>query len=982
MAYKLVRLTELMAYEFSQVEGDISSLSEREVSSIIPDGVSFSQFKEKLDSGEYVLLTDAPKQSAMVHDSVNKIWSVAPSTNATLSPQAQSALSARANQSGNVAAGASGSGSANDSSQAATTNIEDTYVPEPVKPDRSDVPPALKYEYCFEIAASDDTFRKAVGCTFQLAKTEQEGMIGQWQTKPTEHGTKYTAYAAFDEPKKLVAKISADTMGVSVPDHVVMKPEGSAVVREAFIPVTPSIQLGERLGLPTEGYYYHFNQKRLVQEYKLLGNGKWQFYATRSTHEKLNHDQGLNKHQSAILVYWKLGGKNVEDQHLVYLKEAITREELDNLDDEWLAENGVKLSISDLLAAPKQTVANRDDSPANADSDKTGDSAQPLTHTVKFDPTTRQRESWPAIAKQYGLSAKQLLELNPHYHAEPMSLAVGDSLTVSQPTEKKQTQTASYGFPPISPDWFNHPLNTFYDYSERCLLNSAVKAISDEKTVEKELPVVNVKRERTLRIGVFFDGTGQNSPNDEYKETYGNKSRTNIARLFEAYPEQDGQSAKIYVSGVGTVDDIPIIPGEPNPTIDAGGDEKLFPGQAFGVFDDTGGLWKWQTLLKRLSEIIIPLKKVGEYSEIDHVQFDVFGFSRGAALARHFVNALEAGFPDYSNPERSKNPSEIYPNLLGNESYKRFDSLSDEFYATDTQRRISVRFVGLFDTVGSFYWPGNNDEGEYKLGLKPNAAEKVFQICAQHEYRENFPLTSLGKDQTEAVAFSDGIFCQEVFPGCHTDIGGGYPSKNQYGRTDLPARLNQPVDSTYHRQLIHKASFYDKYQSDIQKFKSAQELAAYAQQKLAQENLVWQQQTREEHNIHGEVKLANDALHYYHFVPTSNALAGLSFERMKQQAEKQGVIWDTDALNKLNSEPFDEHDDSFITRMWSSMKKLPSGSIHNQWKKDEVVLSREYIHRPHDALINPGYESAIERFVNALSIDSNNQPKRQVFSND
>ncbi|OOF24680.1 hypothetical protein BZJ17_00150 [Salinivibrio sp. IB574] len=981
MTYKLVQLTELMAYEFSQVEGDISSLSERDVSSIIPDGVSFSQFKEKLDSGEYVLLTDAPKQSAMVHDSVNKIWSVAPSTNTTLSPQAQSALSARANQSGNVAAGATGSGSANDSSQAATTNIEDTYVPEPVKPDRSDVPPALKYEYCFEIAASDDTFRKAVGCTFQLAKTEQEGMIGQWQTKPTEHGTKYTAYAAFDEPKKLVAKISADTMGVSVPDHVVMKPEGSAVVREAFIPVTPSIQLGERLGLPTEGYYYHFNQKRLVQEYKLLGNGKWQFYATRSTHEKLNHDQGLNKHQSAILVYWKLGGKNVEDQHLVYLKEAITREELDNLDDEWLAENGVKLSISDLLAAPKQAVANRDDSPAESDSDKTGDSAQPLTHTVKFDPTTRQRESWPAIAAQYGLSAKQLLELNPQYHAEPMSLAVGDSLTVSQPTEKKQTQTASYGFPPISPDWFNHPLNTFYDYSERCLLNSAVKAISDEKTVEKELPVVNLKRERTLRIGVFFDGTGQNSPNDEYKETYGNKSRTNIARLFEAYPEQDGQSAKIYVSGVGTVDDIPIIPGERNPIIDAGGDEKLFPGQAFGVFDDTGGLWKWQTLLKEVNGII---RRLGtEYHKINHIQFDVFGFSRGAALARHFVNALEAGFPDYSNPERSKNPSEIYPNLLGNESYKRFDSLSDEFYAADTQRRISVRFVGLFDTVGSFYMPGNNDEGEYKLGLKPNAAEKVFQICAQHEYRENFPLTSLGKGHTEAVAFSDGIFCQEVFPGCHTDIGGGYPSKNQYGRTDLPARLNQPVDSTYHRKLTHKTSLYDKYQSDIQKFKSAHELAAYAQQKLAQENLAWQQQTREEHDIHGEVKLVNGELHYYHFVPTSNALAGLTFERMKQQAEKQGIRWLPNVIEaQKNLSSIDYNNDTFIESLWEEIKSISTGSVSTQWRNKEPKLQQRYIHRPHDSLINPGYESVIDRSVNALSIDSNNQPKRQVFGND
>ncbi|WP_077673845.1 phospholipase effector Tle1 domain-containing protein [Salinivibrio kushneri] len=968
-----------MAYEFGQVEGDIEALNERDLNGVMPDGVSFSQFKEKLSSGEVALLTDTPSMPAMLYDSTNKLWSLSPDTETTLSPQTRSALAARANQSGSVAGGVGESGGVSHSAHAAT-NIEDTYVPEPVKPDRSDAPPPLKYEYCFEIASSDKVFSKTVGCKFELAKTQQEGVIGDWQTARTEHGTKYTTYTAFNEPKKLVAKIASASMGISVPESVQMKPIGSGVIQEAFIPVTPSVQLDERLGLPTEGYYYHFHQKRLVQEYKLLGDGKWQFFATRSKHDRLNQAQGFNRYQSAILVYWKIGGKEVEDQHLVYLKEPITQDALDNLNDEWLAENGIKLSINELLAAPKQAIAKRDEPSSEKETDKRDESKQPTTHTVKTDPVTRQRESWPTIAEQYGLSAKQLLELNPQYDAEPMSLAVGDNLTVSQPTEKKQTQTASYGFPPLSPDWFNHPLNTFYDYSERCLLHSAVKAISDEKTVEKELPVVNLKRERTLRVGVFFDGTGQNSPNDEYKETYGNKSRTNIARLFEAYPEQDGQSAKIYVSGVGTVDDIPIIPGERNPIIDAGGDEKLFPGQAFGVFDDTGGLWKWQTLLKEVNGII---RRLGtEYHKINHIQFDVFGFSRGAALARHFVNALEAGFPDYSNPERSKNPSEIYPNLLGNESYKRFDSLSDEFYAADTQRRISVRFVGLFDTVGSFYMPGNNDEGEYKLGLKPNAAEKVFQICAQHEYRENFPLTSLGKGHTEAVAFSDGIFFQEVFPGCHTDIGGGYPSKNKYGRTDLPARLNQPVDSTYHRKLTHKTSLYDKYQSDIQKFKSAHELATYAQQKLAQENLTWQQQTREEHGIHGEVKLVNGELHYYHFTPTSNALAGLTFERMKQQAEKQGVIWDTDALNKLKSEPFDEHDDSFITRMWSSMKKLPSGSIHNQWKKDEAVLSREYIHRPHDALINPGYESATERFVNALSIDSNNQPKRQVFSND
>ncbi len=89
----------------------------------------------------------------------------------------------------------------------------------------------------------------------------------RWQAQATEHGTKYTAHAAFDEPKKLVAKVASNALGISVPDNVQVKPIGSGVVREAFIPVVPSVQLGERLGLPTEGYYYHFYNGRLVQEY-------------------------------------------------------------------------------------------------------------------------------------------------------------------------------------------------------------------------------------------------------------------------------------------------------------------------------------------------------------------------------------------------------------------------------------------------------------------------------------------------------------------------------------------------------------------------------------------------------------------------------------------------------------------------------------------------------------------------------------------
>ncbi len=232
-----------------------------------------------------------------------------------------------------------------------------------------------------------------------------------------------------------LCKVASSSMGISVPENVQVKPIGSGVVREAFIPVVPSVQLGERLGLPTEGYYYHFYNGRLVQEYKLLGNGKWAFYATRSTHEQLNDEQGYNIYQSAILVYWKLEGKDVENQHLIYLEQPITREELDNLNDDWLAQHGIQLDINELLAAPKQSVAERQNTqPAETQKAE----SKPETHTVGTDSKTNQRESWGAIAEQYGLSAKQLLDLNPKYNADPMSLKVGDTLTIKA-VEQDQT---------------------------------------------------------------------------------------------------------------------------------------------------------------------------------------------------------------------------------------------------------------------------------------------------------------------------------------------------------------------------------------------------------------------------------------------------------------------------------------------------------------------------------------------------------------
>ncbi|EJG1884639.1 S-type pyocin domain-containing protein [Vibrio parahaemolyticus] len=484
VGYRVVRLTELMTYEFGQVEGDIERLDERTLGSALPQGMSYSNFMEKLKSGELALLTDSPSKPVMLQDGMSKSWELSTEGQEALSPEAKNAYLSRTRMSGGAAGGAAPSRGG-----ASEPSIDETYVPEPVKPDQRETTPKIKYEYCFEIACSDETFKKNIGCAFELAKTKQEPVVGRWETERTDHGTKYTAYTAFDEPKKLVAKVASSSMGISVPENVQVKPIGSGVVREAFIPVVPSVQLGERLGLPTEGYYYHFYNGRLVQEYKLLGNGKWAFYATRSTHEKLNDEQGYNVYQSAILVYWKLEGKDVENQHLIYLEQQITREELDNLNDDWLAQHGIKLDINELLAAPNQPVAGRQTiQPAETEKAE----SKPETHTVGTDSKTNQRESWGAIAEQYGLSAKQLLDLNTQYNADPMSLKVGDTLTVKAVELDQSTPEKATDLPPFSPCTYSCLANTHYEHSDSLISGTQFKAINSDSLFEKELPVTNL----------------------------------------------------------------------------------------------------------------------------------------------------------------------------------------------------------------------------------------------------------------------------------------------------------------------------------------------------------------------------------------------------------------------------------------------------------------------------------------------------------
>lgn len=295
-------------------------------------------------------------------------------------------------------------------------------------------------------------------------------------------------------------------------------------------------------------------------------------------------------------------------------------------------------------------------------------------------------------------------------------------------------------------------------------------AIGTVKTVQcRKVPVRGV----TLKVGVFFDGTGNNRNNSndlrlayaqcanlvsearakacaEYetraKPGLSNQSwqggLTNISRLYDLYQRSDELTnseteaqVKAYVSGIGTAD---------------GKSDALF-GMALGsslIRQFEGVVTKTDEALDNISaELARFIKLNRDQIAIAKVQFDVFGFSRGAAAARHFANRV------------MKQDTAVAAAID-----KGLDLAGHHGKAAG-----EVRFMGLFDTVAAigslqnFYNVNGRSNPGVNLELRPSVAQKVFQISAMHECRHNFSLNSI-----------KGMWPELALPGVHSDIGGGY----------------------------------------------------------------------------------------------------------------------------------------------------------------------------------------------------------------
>jgi len=123
------------------------------------------------------------------------------------------------------------------------------------------------------------------------------------------------------------------------------------------------------------------------------------------------------------------------------------------------------------------------------------------------------------------------------------------------------------------------------------------------------------------------------------------------------------------------------------------------------------------------------------------VPIDIIGYSRGAALARHFGNLIEQhtdnGLFSYADPLRGQ-----------------------------ISTCVDLRFMGLFDTVAQFGLGGQLNE-LYDFSIA-STWSWVAHAVALHERRWLFPLVA-------AAAGMAGNVVEAPFVGAHADIGGGIP---------------------------------------------------------------------------------------------------------------------------------------------------------------------------------------------------------------
>ncbi len=269
---------------------------------------------------------------------------------------------------------------------------------------------------------------------------------------------------------------------------------------------------------------------------------------------------------------------------------------------------------------------------------------------------------------------------------------------------------------------------------------------------------------------MFFDGTKNNAANDTPKSR-----ESNVARLYASHGKDDESFAKyrVYVNGLGS------------PFKEIGENDYSNIGLAFGF----GGERRLQWARKQFDERIQKAKARAQNPKqpIRMINVAIFGFSRGAALARAFAVRIAKECKQEDDGWKYQHlPIRLYFMGLFDTvasaglpaSFKSLDrSPKVKFLATAISPAISS-VLSLFPSDGHYDWAKD-------LKIPPMAEQCVHYVAA-HEVRNSFPLDSVRDGERYPPN------CVEViYPGVHSDVGGAYAPSEQARSLNDAEKLSQ-----------------------------------------------------------------------------------------------------------------------------------------------------------------------------------------------
>ncbi|SUX30514.1 T6SS phospholipase effector Tle1-like catalytic domain-containing protein [Chromobacterium vaccinii] len=313
----------------------------------------------------------------------------------------------------------------------------------------------------------------------------------------------------------------------------------------------------------------------------------------------------------------------------------------------------------------------------------------------------------------------------------------------------------------------------------------------NESCMEERAAGKPAKCSQVLNISLFFDGTNNHGDSDDDANPV---CSSNVRRIYHATIGDAKTVAsgyfKHYMQGVGT--EFKKI-GENGPSSSGlsfatGGERRILWGLTrlidslrkaigvgeFGDQDAMGVIHKMEftyeqtknglkvqkptnkadrrdAMAEGMAKVLAKLRDKDFTPKVLQINLFIYGFSRGAAEARAFLWRLDEQMQ------------------------------GDAFFGIP----LKVKFLGIFDTVASVglteLAPGAQGHIDWADGTMQLPVRGWLEQCqhmvSAHEQRLCFPLDSTGT--TTQGGYPACVKGEWVYPGMHSDVGGGYPPDDQ-----------------------------------------------------------------------------------------------------------------------------------------------------------------------------------------------------------